>query len=100
MRYKMNTLLKLWTFVWFFGSIFEFKEKNYAVLRERKRTFDRHWGRDWLSWWNKKVKAGVVSLDDLPLPVFETEEEKEKRLQNEAEKKALVEKAKGGEARE
>lgn len=49
---------------------------------------------------NKKVKSGQVSLDDLPLPVFETEEEKEKRLQNEAEKKALVEKAKGGEARE
>ncbi len=45
---------------------------------------------------NKKVKAGEVSLDDLPLPVFETEEEKQKRLESEAESKALVEKAKGG----
>ncbi len=49
---------------------------------------------------NKKVKAGEISLDDLPMPVFESEEEKEKRLRDEAEKKALVEKAKGGEALE
>lgn len=46
---------------------------------------------------NKKIKSGEVSLDDLPLPVFETEEEKEKRLKDEAERKALAEKGKGGE---
>lgn len=46
---------------------------------------------------NKKVKSGEVSLDDLPLPVFETEEEKELRLKNEAESKALAEKGKAGE---
>lgn len=49
---------------------------------------------------NKKVKAGEVSIDDLPLPVFETEEERKARLEKEAESKALVEKAKGGEALE
>ncbi len=49
---------------------------------------------------NKRVKAGEVSLDDLPLPVFETEEERQKRLEGEAESRALVEKAKGGEALE
>ena len=49
---------------------------------------------------NKKVKAGEVSIDDLPLPVFETEEEREARLAKEVESKALVEKAKGGEALE
>jgi hypothetical protein len=46
------------------------------------------------------VKSGEVSLDDLPLPVFETEEERQKRLDDEAKSKALVEKAKGGEAHE
>lgn len=46
---------------------------------------------------NKKVKAGEVSLDDLPLPVFETEEEKAARLKSEAESKALAEKGKAGE---
>ena len=45
----------------------------------------------------KKVKAGEVSLDDLPLPVFETEEEKAKRLEAEAESKSLADKARGGE---
>ncbi|MBR0536223.1 MAG: zinc ribbon domain-containing protein [Clostridia bacterium] len=49
---------------------------------------------------NKKVKSGEISLDDLPLPVFETPEEKEKRLAREAESQALVEKAKGGESLE
>lgn len=49
---------------------------------------------------NKKVKSGEVSLDDLPLPVFETEEERIKRLEREAESKSLVEKAKGGDALE
>lgn len=49
---------------------------------------------------NKRVKAGEVSLDDLPLPVFETEEEKQARLAKEAESKALVDSAKGGEAHE
>lgn len=46
----------------------------------------------------KKVKSGEVLLKDLPLPVFETEEEKEKRLQDEASRKAEIEKAKGGES--
>jgi hypothetical protein len=46
---------------------------------------------------NKKVKSGEVSLDDLPLPVFETEEEKEIRLKNEAESRALAEKGRAGE---
>lgn len=46
---------------------------------------------------NKKVKAGEVSLDDLPLPVFETEEERELRLKNEAESKALADKGRAGE---
>lgn len=45
---------------------------------------------------NKKVKAGEISLDDLSLPVFETEEEKEARLKREAESKALAEKGKAG----
>lgn len=48
----------------------------------------------------KRVKNGEVSLDDLPLPVFETEEEREKRLKAEAERKAEIEKAKGGESLE
>lgn len=46
---------------------------------------------------NKKVKSGEVSLDDLPLPVFETEEEKEARLKREAESRTLAEKGKAGE---
>lgn len=46
---------------------------------------------------NKKVKSGEVSLDDLPLPVFETEEEKIARLKREAQSKALAEKGKAGE---
>lgn len=33
----------------------------------------------------KKVKSGEVNIDDLPLPVFETEEEREVRLAAEAE---------------
>ena len=45
----------------------------------------------------KKVKNGEVSLDDLPLPVFESEEEKAKRLETEAASNELAEKAKGGE---
>ncbi len=45
----------------------------------------------------KKIKEGEVSLDDLPLPVFETEEEREKRLENEAASKILADKARGGE---
>ncbi len=47
---------------------------------------------------NKKVKSGAVSLDDLSLPVFESEEERLKRLEEENESKQLIEKAKGGEA--
>lgn len=44
---------------------------------------------------NKKVKKGEASLDDLPLPVFETAEEKEERLKKEEESRALVQKGKG-----
>lgn len=46
---------------------------------------------------NKKVKKGEISLDDLPLPVFETEEEKEIRLKKEEEIRALAQKGKEGE---
>lgn len=46
---------------------------------------------------NKKVKKGEVSLDDLPLPVFETEEEKAERLKKEEESRALAQKGKEGE---
>ncbi len=45
----------------------------------------------------KKVKAGEVSLDELTLPVFESEEEHEKRLAEEEKSKALAEKGRGGE---
>ena len=44
---------------------------------------------------NKKVKKGESSLDDLPLPVFETEEEKQERLKKEEESRALAQKGKG-----
>ena len=44
---------------------------------------------------NKKVKKGEASLDDLPLPVFETEEEKQERLKKEEESRALAQKGKG-----
>ncbi len=46
---------------------------------------------------NKKVKKAEVSLDDLPLPVFETEEEKAERLKKEEESRALAQKGKEGE---
>lgn len=42
----------------------------------------------------KKVKRGEVNVDDLPLPVFETEEEKEKRLNDL--KEALAQEKGGG----
>ncbi len=45
----------------------------------------------------KKVKSGEVSLGELSLPVFESEEEKEKRLEEEEKSRLLAEKAKGGE---
>ncbi|MBR2956645.1 MAG: hypothetical protein IKC20_00160 [Clostridia bacterium] len=45
----------------------------------------------------KRIKAGEITLDELPLPVFETEEEKAKRLEEEAESKTLADKARGGE---
>lgn len=45
----------------------------------------------------KRVKAGEVKLSDLPLPVFESEEEKEKRLAEEEKSRKLEEEAKGGE---
>ena len=48
----------------------------------------------------KRVKAGEISLDDLTIPVFESEEEREKRLEEEAKSKQLVLDAKGGEVRE
>ena len=47
----------------------------------------------------KRVKAGEVSLDDLPLPVFESDEEREKRLADEEARNALAAEAKGGEHR-
>lgn len=46
----------------------------------------------------KKVRAGEVSLEALPLPVFESEEEKEKRLKENEERRLLTEMAKGGDA--
>lgn len=46
----------------------------------------------------KKVKAGEVSLADLPLPVFESKEEKEARLKKEKESKELAQKGKEGES--
>lgn len=45
----------------------------------------------------KRIKAGEVSLDELPLPVFESDEEREKRLEEEAKSKELADKARGGE---
>lgn len=45
----------------------------------------------------RKVKLGEVSLDSLPLPVFESEEEKTKRIEAEEKSRKLVEKAKDGE---
>ncbi len=45
----------------------------------------------------KKVRAGEITLDELPLPVFESDEEREKRLENEAARKSLADKARGGE---
>ena len=45
----------------------------------------------------KKLKAGEITLDELPLPVFESEEEKAKRLDEEKASKSLAEKARGGE---
>ena len=47
----------------------------------------------------KRIKAGEISLDDLPLPVFESDEEREKRLADEQKREALAEEAKGGEHR-
>lgn len=44
----------------------------------------------------KKIKVGEITLDELPLPVFESEEEKAKRLEKEQASRSLVEKAKGG----
>ena len=48
----------------------------------------------------KRVKAGEVSLDDLSLPVFESDEERAKRLEEEKKSKQMVLDAKGGEAHE
>ena len=45
----------------------------------------------------KKVKAGEVSLDELTLPVFESEEEREKRLADEEKSRLLAEKGRSGE---
>lgn len=45
----------------------------------------------------KKIKAGEITLDELPLPVFETEEERAKRLEEEEASKSLADKARGGE---
>ena len=43
----------------------------------------------------KKVKSGEVSLDELSLPIYESEEEKAKRLEEEEKKNALVQAGKG-----
>ena len=43
----------------------------------------------------KQIKNGEISYADLPLPVLESEEEKEKRLQEKEEKEKLVQSAKG-----
>ena len=43
----------------------------------------------------KQIKNGELSYDDLTLPVLESEEEKEKRLQEKEEKEKLVQSAKG-----
>lgn len=45
----------------------------------------------------KKIKAGEISIDDLPIPILESDEEREKRLQAEEQSLSLAEKAKGGE---
>ena len=45
----------------------------------------------------KKIKAGEITLDELPLPVFESDEERKKRLEDEAASKSLADKARGGE---
>lgn len=43
----------------------------------------------------KQIKNGVLTYADLPLPVLESEEEREKRLKENEEKEALVQSAKG-----
>ena len=43
----------------------------------------------------KQIKNCEISYDDLPLPVLESEEEKDKRLQEKVEKEKLVQSAKG-----
>lgn len=43
----------------------------------------------------KQIKNGEITYSDLPLPVLESEEEKEKRLKESEEKDALVQSAKG-----
>lgn len=43
----------------------------------------------------KQIKNGEITYADLPLPVLESEEEKEKRLQEKEERERLVQSAKG-----
>ena len=43
----------------------------------------------------KRIKNGDITYADLPLPVLESEEEKEKRFQEKEEKEKLVQSAKG-----
>ena len=43
----------------------------------------------------KQIKKGEITYADLPLPVLESEEEKQKRLQEKEEKEKLVQSAKG-----
>lgn len=43
----------------------------------------------------KQIKNGELSYDDLSLPVLESDEEREKRLQEKAQKEKLVQSAKG-----
>lgn len=44
----------------------------------------------------KRVRAGEVSVDDLPLPVFESDEELQKRLEEKKKSRQLIDAAKGG----
>lgn len=48
----------------------------------------------------KRVKSGKVSLDDLSLPVFESEEERLRRFEESEKSRQLIDEAKGGEALE
>ncbi len=44
----------------------------------------------------KKVKSGEISIDELPVPILESEEERQKRLEEAEQSRDLTLKAKGG----